>query len=213
MVFVDETPAMAGMIVMSAGRTKVGFLAVSAIKQKERSSAVEDALQHAIIMRYTLEHDQIEQGVTVAPWDTKKHWLLHGIPLWVLNSDRHHKGHKRVHVAQAAQEQIVSEAPVDGGESTTTKPAPTLPKLKKTAEVVRTQGTALGKGNPSSSRRQAKEKGKESDKAKETDDEDGGEEEEEEDLDEVLETQQKQKRAPTSHYDASPDDAAKDQPK
>ena len=41
----------------------------------------------------------------------------------------------------------------------------------------------------------------------------GAEEEKEEDLDQVLETQQKRKRAPTSHFDASPDDAGKDQPK
>ena len=74
-------------------------------------------------------------------------------------------------VAQAAQEQIVSDAPVDNGESTTTKPAPTLPKLKQTAQVVRTRGTAAGKGNPSSSKRQAKEKAKKSDKAEATDDE------------------------------------------
>ena len=70
---------MAAKIVVSAGRTKVGFLAVSGIKQEELSSAVGDALQHAIIMRYMLEHHRIAQRVTVAPWDTQEHWPLHGI--------------------------------------------------------------------------------------------------------------------------------------
>ena len=43
-VVVDETPAMAAKIAMSDGRTKVAFLAVSAIKQKDLSNAVEGAL-------------------------------------------------------------------------------------------------------------------------------------------------------------------------
>ena len=65
-VVVAETPAMAAKIGMSEGRPKVAFLAVSAIKQKDLSSAVGGALQHAIIMRYMLEDDQMEQGVTGA---------------------------------------------------------------------------------------------------------------------------------------------------
>ena len=65
----------------------------------------------------------------------------------------------------------------------------------------------------SSSKKQAKEKGKELDKAEDTDDEDGDEEKEAEDLDQVLGTQQKQRRAPASNFDASPDDAGKDQAK
>ena len=69
-VVVDETPAMAAKIAMSDGRTTVAFLAVSAIKQKDLSNAVEGALQHAIIMRYMLEDNQMQQGVTGAPWDT-----------------------------------------------------------------------------------------------------------------------------------------------
>ena len=52
-VVVDDTPAMAVKIAMShqSGRTKVAFLAVSAIKQKDLAIAVGGALQHAIIMR------------------------------------------------------------------------------------------------------------------------------------------------------------------
>ena len=49
-------------------------------------------------------------------------------------------------------------------------------------------------------------------RCEERDDEDNDKEEEEEDLDQVLETQQKQKRATTSHFNASPDDLAWDQP-
>ena len=206
----DDTPAMAVKITR---RTKEAVLAVSAIKQKDLSNDVGDCLQHAIIMRYSLEDDQVEHGVTGASWDTQEQWLLRGIPLRVLDSDRGHKGHQKWHAAEAAQEQIVSEAPVDDSESTAPKPAPTLPKLKKTAQDVPTRGTAAGKGAPSSSKKQAKEKGKEPDKAEETDNEDGDKEEEHEDLDQVLETQQKRKRAPASHFDASPDDSGKDQPK
>ena len=147
-VVVDDTPAMAAKIAMSDGRTKVAFLAVSAIKQKDLSYAVGGALQHAIVMRYMLEDDQVEQGVTSAPWDTQEQWLLRGIPIWVLDSDRGHEGHQKVHVAEAAQEQIASKAPVDDSESTAPKPAPTLPKLKKIAQVVPTRGTAAGKGTP-----------------------------------------------------------------
>ena len=174
-VVVDETPAMAAKITMSDGRTKVAFLAVSAIKQKDLSNAVGGALQHAIIMRYMLEDDQTEQGATTATWDTQEEWLLRGIPLWVLDSNRGHEGHQKVHAAEAAQEQIVTEAPVDESESTAPKPAPILPKLKKTAQVVPTRGTAAGKGTPSGSKKQAKEKGKESDKPEESNNDDGDE--------------------------------------
>ena len=160
-------------------------------------------------MWYMLEDDQMEQGVTGATWDTQEHWRLPGIPLWVLDSERGHEGHRKVHVAEAAQEQIVSETPGDSSESTTPEPACPLPKLKKTAQALRTGGTAAGKGTPLSSKKQAKEKGKESNKAEEREDEDRDEEEEEDDPDQVLRTQQKWKRAPTSHVDASPDDAGK----
>ena len=65
-IVVDETPAMAAKIAMSDRGTKVAFLAVSAIKQKELSNAVGCALQHAIVIRCMLEDDQMEQGVTGA---------------------------------------------------------------------------------------------------------------------------------------------------
>ena len=197
-VVVDETPAMAAKIAMSDGRTKVAFLAVSAIKQKDLRNAVGGALQHAIILGYMLEDDQMEQGVTGATWDTQKHCLLRGIPVWVLDSHQGHEGHQKVPVAEATQKQIVSQAPDDDSESTAPKPAPTLSKLKKTAQVVPTRGTAAGKGTPSSSKKQAKEKGKGSDKAEETHNDDGDKESEEDDLDQVLGTQQKRKGAPTS---------------
>ena len=80
-VVVDNTPAMAAKIAMSDVRTKVAFLAVSAIKQKDLGNAVGGALQHAIIMRYMLEADQTEQGATAATWDTQEEWLQRGIPL------------------------------------------------------------------------------------------------------------------------------------
>ena len=76
------------------------------------SNAVGGALQHAIIMRYMLENDQMQQGVTAATWDTQGEWPLRGIPVWVLDSNRGHEGHQKVHAAEAAQEQIVTEAPV-----------------------------------------------------------------------------------------------------
>ena len=93
-VVVDDTPAMAAKIAMSDLRTKVAFLAVSTIKQKDLGIAVGGALQHAIIMRYMLEADQTEQGATAAPWDTQEEWLQRGIPLWVLDSvkRKHPKG-------------------------------------------------------------------------------------------------------------------------
>ena len=82
-VVVDDRPAMAAKIAMSdeSERTRVVFLAVSAIKQKDLQSAVGGALQHAIIMRYMLEADRTEQGATAATWDTQEEWLLRVIPL------------------------------------------------------------------------------------------------------------------------------------
>ena len=85
-------------------------------------------------------------------------------------------------------------------------------KVKKTAKVIPTQGTAAGKGTPSSSKKQAKGKDKESDKPGESDDDNADEEEDEEDPEQVLETQPKRKRAPATHFDASPE-SGKDQPK
>ena len=213
-VVVDDTPAMAAKIAMSdeTGRTKVGFLAVSAIRQKDLANAVGGALQHAIIMRYMLEADQTEQGATAAAWDTQEEWLLRGIPLWVLDSSRGYEGHQKVLAAEAVHENVVTEAPADDTEPVA--PAPTLPmqaKVKKTAKVIPTQGTA-GKGTPSSSKKQAKGKEKESDKPAESDDDDADEEEEEEDPEQVLETGQKRKRSPAAHFDASPE-SGKEQPK
>ena len=101
-------------------------------------------------------------------------------------------------------EQIVTEAPVNESESTARKPAPNLPKLKKTAQIVPTRGTAAGMGTPSSSRKQGKEKGKESDKPEESEDDNADKETEDEHPEQVLETQQRRKRAPASHFDASP---------
>ena len=97
-VVVDDTPAMAAKIAMSdeSGRTKVVFLAVSAIKQKDLANAVGGALQHAIIMQYMLKADQTEQGATAAAWDTQKEWLLRGIQLWALDSSRGLEGHQKV---------------------------------------------------------------------------------------------------------------------
>ena len=71
-VVVDGTPAMAARIAMLQGRTKVAFLAVSGIKQKDLTDGVGGALQHAIIMRYMLKADQTQQGVTAATWDTQE---------------------------------------------------------------------------------------------------------------------------------------------
>ena len=50
-VVVDETLEMAAKIAMSDRRTKVAFLAVSAIWPKHLSSSARDALRHAIITR------------------------------------------------------------------------------------------------------------------------------------------------------------------
>ena len=63
-----------------------------------------------------------------------------------------------------------------------------------------------------SGRKQTKRKEKESDKLAESDDDDADEEEEEQDTEQVLETQQKRKRAPAAHFDASPE-SGKEQPK
>ena len=187
-VVVADTPAMAARIAMSceSGRPKVAFLAVSAIKQKDIANAIGGALQHAIIMRYMLEADQTEQGVTAATCDTQEEWLLCGIPLLVLEGNRGHEGHQKVHAAEAVQQHILTEASADHSEPTA--PAPTLPKLKKTAQVVPTWDTAAGRGTPSSSKKQAKVKGKDSDKPGESDNNDADEEIEEEDLAQVLET-------------------------
>ena len=214
-IVVDDTPAMAAKIAMSdeSGRTKVGFLAVSAIKQKDLANAVGGALQHAIIMRSMLEADQTEQGATAATRDAQEEWLLRGIPLWVLDSSRAYEGHQKVHAAEGVQEDVLTQAPADDTEPVA--PAPSLPmqaNVKKTAKAIPTQATAAGKGTPSSSKKQAKGKDKELDKPGESDDDDADEEEEEVDPEQVLETQPKRKRAPAAHFDASPE-CGKDQPK
>ena len=166
-VAVDDMPAMAAEIAMSdeSGRTKVAFLAVSAIKQKDLANAVGGALQHAIIMRYMLGADQTEKGATAAAWDTQEECFLRGIPLCVQDSSRGFQGHQKMHTAEAVQERIVTEAPADNTELVA--PAPTLPsqaKVKETAKVVPTQGTAARIGTLSSSKEPAKGKEKESDK-------------------------------------------------
>ena len=82
-----------------------------------------------------------------------------------------------MHAAQACQEEDVSESPVHDSEST----ASTLPKMKKTAQVVPTRGPAAAEGTTSSSKEKAKEKGKASDNAEETKNEEADKEVEEED--------------------------------
>ena len=67
------------------------------------------------------EADQTEQGVTAATWGTQDEWLLRGIPIWVLDSNAVLEGHQKVHAAEAAQDQIVSEVPIDERESTATE--------------------------------------------------------------------------------------------
>ena len=107
----------------------------------------------------------------------------------------------------------MTEAPADDTEPVA--PAPTLPmqaKVKKTANVIPTQGTAAGKGTPWSSKKQAKGKDKESDKPAESEDNDVDEEEEGDNPEQVLQTQQKRKPAPAAHFDASPE-SGKEQPK
>ena len=162
-VVVDDTPAMTAKIAMSdeSGRTKVAFLAVSVIEQKDLANAVGGALQHAIIVPYMYEADQTQQGATAATWETQEDWLLRGILRWVLNSSRGYEGHQKVHAAEAVQEQVVTEAPADDTEPVA--PAPTLQseaKVKKTAKVVPTQGTAAGRGTPRVARSQQNEKGR-----------------------------------------------------
>ena len=90
-VVVDETPSMAAKVAMSDGRTKVAFLAVSAIRQENLSSAVSGALQHTITVRYMFQDDQVENGITGAHWDTQEHWLLRSLLLWVGDSDQGHQ--------------------------------------------------------------------------------------------------------------------------
>ena len=136
-----------------------------------------------------------------------------GFHCGVLDSNRGYEGHQKVHTAEAVQEQVVTEAPADDNEPFA--PAPTLPsqaKVKKTAKVVPTQGTAAGKAAPSSSKKQAKGKEKELHTPGKSDDDDAEKKEEEEDPEQVLETQQKRKRATAAHFDASPD-SGKGQPK
>ena len=65
-VVVDETPAMTTKIAVSDTRIKVVFLAVSAIRQKNLSSAVAGALRYAIVMQYMLDTDQMEDRITGA---------------------------------------------------------------------------------------------------------------------------------------------------
>ena len=114
-VVVGEMPVMAAKIAMSdeTGETKVGFLAVSAIKQKDLANVIGGALQHAIIMRYMFEADQTQQEATAATWDTQEELLLRGIPLWVLDSSRGYEGHHKVQAAEAVKEDVVTEAPAD----------------------------------------------------------------------------------------------------
>ena len=148
-VVVDNTPAMAAKIAMSDVRTKVAFLAVSAIKQKDLGNAVGAALQHAIIMPYMLEADQTEQGATAATWDTQEEWLQRGIPLWVLDSNRGHEWHQQVHAAEAVQEDVLTEAPADDTEPVA--PAPTLPKAiqgEEDCQSYTNSGYCSRKGNP-----------------------------------------------------------------
>ena len=109
-----------------------------------------------------------------------------------------------MHAAEAVQEDVLTEAPADNTEPVA--PAPTLPMQameRKTAKVTPTQGTAAGKGTPSSSKKQAKGKEKEWDEPGESDDDAADEKEQEEDPEQVLETQPRRKRAPAAHFDAS----------
>ena len=70
-VVVDNTPALGAKIAMSDKRTKVPFLAVSAIRQEDLSSAVGGALQRAIVMQYMLDTDQMEDRVRGAHCGTQ----------------------------------------------------------------------------------------------------------------------------------------------
>ena len=86
-VVVNETLAMAAKIAMSA---------LSPIRQNDLSSAAGGAMQHAIIMQYLLDTDQMLHGVTATHLDTQVQWLLRGIPIWVWDSDRIHERHEKV---------------------------------------------------------------------------------------------------------------------
>ena len=113
--------------------------------------------------------------------------------------------------AEVVKKDVMTEAPADDTEPVA--PEPTLlmqAKVKKTAKVIPTQGTAAGIGTPSSSKMQAKGKDKESDKPRESDNDDDDEVVEEQDAEQVLETQPKRQRAPAAHFDASPE-SGKDQ--
>ena len=117
-------------------------------------------------------------------------------------------------LVQSSSRQIVTEAPADDSEPVA--PAPTLPsqaKVKRTANVVPTQGTAARKATPSSSKKEAKGNKKESDKPRELDDDDADKVTAQEDAAQVLGTQQKRNRAPAAHFDANPDASGKDQAK
>ena len=211
-VVVDDTPAMAAKIAMSdeSGGTKVVFLGMSAIKQKDLANSVRGALQHAIIMRYMLEANQTEQGVRAATWNTQEEWLLRGIPLWDLDSNPEYQGHQKVHAAEAVQEQIVTEAPADDSE-----PDTYLAKTSQGEEHCQscTYSGYCRKGQPppvARSRRKERRRNRTSPQNQTTTMPTGlrrG------DSAQLLETQQKRKRAPASHFDASPDDSGKDQPK
>ena len=189
-----------------SGTTKVVFLAVSAIKQKDLANDVGGALQHAIIMRYMLEADQTDQGATAETWDTQEEWLLRGIPLCVLDSNRRYEGHKKVHAAEAVQEEVVTEVPADDTEPVAT--APTLPsqaEMKRTAKVVPTQGTAAGKGTPSRARSRRKEERRNRTSQENQTTTMPTRRKKKRIREQVLGTQPKRKRAPAAHFDASPD--------
>ena len=61
-----------------------------------------------------------------------------------------------------------------------------------------------------SNRKQARGRGKESNKPEESDNDNTDQETQEEDPAQVLETQKNRKRVPASHFDASPNDSGKD---
>ena len=82
-------------------------------------------------------------------WDTQEEWLLRGIPLWVLDSNRGYEGHQKMHAAEAVLEDVVTEAPADDTERVA--PAPTLPmqaEVKETANVRTNSGYCSPKRNP-----------------------------------------------------------------
>ena len=92
-VVVDDTPAMAAKIAMSdeSGRTNWRFL------------------QMPLECSAACHHHAVHVGSrSAATWDTQEEWLLRGNPLWVLDSNRGHEGHQKVHAAEAVQKQIVT---------------------------------------------------------------------------------------------------------